>query len=129
MPVDFGKDKKTVVVNFEKALRSGKYAIDWWESTQRGYFIRPAIKGITDIFDGAWKGECIFLTPTGCELSYKLRPTGCRLLEPSKSLSERCQSHGGTKEEAKKAWRLYRKMIIKIGKQIEIEDGEIAGKG
>ena len=45
-----------------KLLQTGKYAIDWWEGDYPEYFIRPAIKNCSSIFDPTWGGECVFLT-------------------------------------------------------------------
>jgi Fe-S-cluster containining protein len=75
-------------------LKSG-YAVDWFEGDPRkdkppdepdldlAYFIRPAHKGITNIFDPSWGGECVFFTDSGCKLQFKDRPFECRALQPS----------------------------------------------
>ena len=107
-PDDFTKPLLETLI---KLFKSGKWVIDWWEADEPGYFIRPAIKNCSKLFDPAWRGECIFLTPTGCELSPEKRPIQCRMLEP-KADPERCISHAGEKWEAKKAWESYIPIIL-----------------
>jgi len=77
-----------------EALKSGRYALDWWEGDPRpgkdelgrAYFVRPAAVGSIEIFDPIWHGECIMLSPTGCILPFEQRPSGCRLLIPDGSI-------------------------------------------
>jgi Fe-S-cluster containining protein len=106
-----------------KALRSGKWAVDWWEGDPRGlgyedsgavsigYFIRPAVVGGgRGIFDPTWGGRCVFLRENGCELPENDRPLGCKLLEPNASNPGKCKMHGEfSKKEAAIAWLPYYK--------------------
>jgi hypothetical protein len=79
------------VESLNKLFAAGKHAIDWYngeteedEDEPGVYFIRPAHKGVSTLKDPSWGGECIFLTPTGCELAFEARPLGCKALKPSK---------------------------------------------
>ena len=101
-----------------RLLQTGKYAIDWWEGDYPEYFIRPAIKNCSSIFDPAWGGECVFLTDIGCELPPKERPYQCRMLEPV-SEGKRCVKHGGDKETVKNMWKPYNGLIKSIGEKIK----------
>lgn len=72
------------------------YCIDWWDGDVRGldwcdddyldrcYYIHPKTKGEKDrgLFIASWGGECIFLTDTGCSLSWEDRPLGGKALTP-----------------------------------------------
>lgn len=109
-PEDFNMDispDKLIV-----AIKSGKWAIDWWEGgltedgEQVAYFVRPAIKGKENkIYDPAWYGECVFLNDDGCKLEHNDRPKQCRFLEPK---SDGCIMHGGIgKHNAALKWRKY----------------------
>ena len=96
------------------ALKSGRWAIDWWEGDARpGMFeldvtmyVRPAVKGFEDqLRHTAWRGECTFLTPTGCELTANQRPKECRYLKPEYDAYPKCKTHGGiNKQTAAIAW-------------------------
>ncbi len=116
-PEDFGEP---LLENLSKALRSGHWAIDWWEGDPSGhdenredvlgccYFIRPRHKSVTRLRDPSWGGECIYLTPTGCVLPFDRRPHGCRYLEPG----PRCVAHDGAKQGAALAWLRYQDIIL-----------------
>ena len=109
LPEDFDNDENKV----KAALKSGNYAIDWWEGDEPLYFVRPATKLGKEkecLFDPSWGGECIFFTQDiGCALPYEQRPSGCRLLEPVES--GKCISHGAGKWEAALAWKGYHEMF------------------
>lgn len=108
---------------------SGKYAIDWWEGDPRydapdygdsdyidkGYYVRPAVAGVTDLFDPSWGGSCTFLTHRGCALPLKKRPYECRMLEPSKNS---CLSHTSKREMAL-AWLPYHDVILRAAAEAE----------
>lgn len=71
-PEDFG-----VQMGFsqlDKALLSGKYAIDWWDGDARDdkdelcrtYYVRPATKGMKGVlYDPSCGGVCVFLARNG----------------------------------------------------------------
>ena len=64
------------------ALRSGRYAVDWWEAEPLIPFVRAAVKGHEGrLHHPAWAGECTFFNG-GCELSDDDRPHQCRILRP-----------------------------------------------
>lgn len=118
-----------------KLLRSGLWAIDWWDGDpregkyrlQRAEFLRPAIKGYEGlVFHGSWGGECVFLTNTGCKLSFEKRPISCRALEPVKG--SHCIDHSpgegsNGKHKSAKAWLPYRHLLKKAGGKILQEHG------
>lgn len=119
LPEDFGK---SLYFSLLEHFKTGKWAIDWWEGDPRkgkheltrAFFIRPAIKNKTNLFDPSWGGECVFFTSgVGCSLDDKKRPAECRLLEPN---SDRCIKHGGSKQEASIAWIPFHDVIIKAAK-------------
>ena len=84
LPSDIEKlfKAETIKQSVEAALISGKFAIDWYEGRDKGFYIRPAIVGHYTIYDPAWYGPCIFLTYNGCELSFEYRPYICKALKP-----------------------------------------------
>jgi Fe-S-cluster containining protein len=102
---------------FRAALLDPQIAIDWWEGDPRGcdvdeedelpvgYFLRPAIVGVTRKFHAAWGGRCVFLGDTGCKLPHDERPHGCRALEPR--ADGNCVCHDGSKHGAAMAWLPY----------------------
>lgn len=106
VPKDFGHDQEKVV----KALASGLWCIDWWESKNNPlYFVRAAIKGYEcQLFHGTWGGECTFLDSNGCRLTLKDRPIQCRLLEPSYG---DCISHAPDKFMTAMSWRAWDQMF------------------
>ena len=103
-PDDFERSQQKII----DAIKSGRYAIDWWEgfdenNGRRGYFVRPATKGNEDkIYHASWGGQCTFLSSNGCTLNADERPEGCRLLEPLRD--DECKSHGMDKLDATRAW-------------------------
>ena len=111
-PEDFEDDEDKIL----EALKTGDYAIDWWEAEEPLFFIRPATKqgkAKNCLFDPTWGGECIFLDQiNGCTLPYGRRPTGCRLLEPKENGG--CIAHHSGKKDAGLAWRKYRKMFERL---------------
>ena len=114
-PEDLKKPFKESLIEL---FKSGKYAIDWLEADSPDYFIRPAIKGVTRLFDPSWGGECVFLTDSGCELLPKYRPYQCRMVEP-KPGDGKCVAHAGGKEEIATAWKPYISIILEAAGEIE----------
>ena len=120
-PVDF---KAPLEKSLIKAFQSGYWAIDWYEGDPRKgkytlskvYFIRPKVKGVEELFDPTWGGECIFLAYNGCTLNPLERPRGCRLLEPV-SVNE-CTLHGGDKAACVRPWIPYRKIILRAARAV-----------
>jgi Fe-S-cluster containining protein len=116
MPFDFGAP---MVETLQEAFKSG-YCVDWLNEdtmkepdgteVNRAYFIRPAVKCNPKLLDTSTKGECVFLTDSGCKLSYDTRPTGCKLLNPDEH--GRCVSTGGTVRDSVAAWRYYTGAIL-----------------
>ena len=120
-PKDFDIDN--MHISLAKAFKTGNWAIDWWEGDPTGqerdrtYFVRPAIKDVTRLFDPTWGGECIFLDQSGCKVSSEQRPKGCRELEPKKGGN--CIDHSKGKQAAAIAWIPYEKIILKVGNELQ----------
>ena len=117
-PEDF---KEPLLRSIVENLKSGNWAIDWWEGDptdkddlERAYYIRPRIKDNNNLFDPSWGGKCIFLNGKGCILKPKERPQSCRLLEPREN--ESCISHGKSKRGAAIAWLPFTTVILKAAK-------------
>lgn len=118
-PADVWADSGPDWTRIKEMIRSGRYSIDWWEAEVPSYFLRPATKGSEGlVFQGAWTGECTFLTGTGCPLTESDRPTSCRVLVPS---PPNCHTtHGGHgKEAAKNAWLPWSAKLERIGREID----------
>ena len=85
----FGK-RKPSIEKLKDFLATGGFAIDSWEGdpTAGGreltFFVRAAHKGVTHLYDPSWGGECVFITPTGCALSWAKRPYGGKALVPDR---------------------------------------------
>jgi len=119
-PSEFGKPLEKKLI---EAFNSGHWAIDWYEGDPTGkdklykvYFIRPKIKGVKELFDPTWGGECIFLAYDGCTLKPLERPKGCRLLEPV-SL-EHCISHMKDKAMSARPWIPHQKVILSAARAV-----------
>ncbi len=120
-PSDFDCDKNKII----NALKSGKWAIDWWPRGIRkkaGYYLRPAVKGKEGtIKDPSWGGKCTFLTKKGCTLKAIDRPRECRFLEPrpQKRDAYGCKVHSNTgKYNAGVAWLKYNSFLETIEKKL-----------
>jgi len=124
-PDDFGApDRQRMYDELYNALKSGKWTVDWIDQEQELYFVRPAIKGFeSSTFDHRYIGECTFLTPTGCELSFDKRPESCRMLVPK--VNERCDSQGYTRAYVVKMWQPYIDVLIKAATDVEKFDMDI----
>jgi len=96
LPEDIRREfpSQNTIESVKKALSSKKYQIDRWEGDNPKYYVRPRTKGNTEIFNFSWGGECIFLTKTGCRLSFNRRPFQCRDLVPRGSFY--CGGQKGT---------------------------------
>lgn len=92
----------------QEALESGQWVVDWWDADPPVYYLRPRHKGTQGLRDPSWGGECIFLTDTGCELSFPERPTACQLLMPKE---DGCVK-GISKYDAAATWLPYQKQIM-----------------
>jgi len=124
-PEDFGApNKQRMYDELYNALKSGKWTVDWIDQEQELYFVRPAIKGFeSSTFDHRYIGECTFLTPTGCELSFDKRPESCRMLVPK--VNERCDSQGYTRAYVVKMWQPYIDVLIRAATDVEKFDMDI----
>ncbi len=133
-PTEWGApDQAKMRQRLLRAFRTGKWALDWWEGRlpsiieddhRTCYYVRPAIKGKEgQLQDGAWYGECTFLTPTGCTLPHKRRPLECRALEPVAGGPERCKLHAGGKHDLALAWLPYNALLESINEGEQDEKG------
>ena len=123
-PDDFGYSKEKEI---ERLLKSGFYAIDWYEGDPREghdefqvvYYIRPATiegKRLNRIMDPSWGGQCVLLNENGCSLKFEERPLACRKLKPNPEFTTKgCQGEG--KEDHALSWIKYQKMICRIIKR------------
>lgn len=126
-PEDFKKPLKKSLI---EAFESGKWAIDWYEGDPTNddklvlvYYVRPRIKGVKELFDPSWGGECVFLTEAGCTLKPTTRPMTCRMLEPI--TLTKCVFHAAkNKKECAIAWLPYQDTILKAAKVLKagVED-------
>lgn len=107
-PEDLGADEQERRAKATEMLRSGRYAIDWYEGdpfTEEGdvdrvLHLRPAVSGDEGkIFDPSWGGRCTFLGDKGCTLERGNMPTVCKALVP---IATNCT--GLTKHDVAVAW-------------------------
>jgi hypothetical protein len=82
---------KTLHESVLLALKSKKFAIDWWEQQHKGrkrkyhFYMRPVVLGFEGVWrDPSWGGPCSLFTKEGCSLPRNLRPHGCKTVIPSK---------------------------------------------
>jgi len=111
-PEDF---KEPLLDSLVAAFKTGKFAIDWYEEDDFGYYIRPATKQGELLRDPSWGGVCIFLNNDKCELAPGMRPHGCRNLIPTagdRLCKREVDPHLSDKEAAAIAWRLFHEIIF-----------------
>jgi Fe-S-cluster containining protein len=101
-PSDIELDAKKIAEKLIKNL----WAIDCYEDSPKLYYLRPATKNSSEIYDYSWGGECVFLTATGCSLSWENRPSGCRAVKPNHPKKCTCPDKYG-KYQSGKAWQEY----------------------
>ena len=82
-PEDFEEISEEALI---KAIDKGDISIDWLEPDenfgydQNIYFLRMRHVDAA-IIDPAFMGQCVHLTPTGCDLPFDQRAYGCKSLE------------------------------------------------
>ena len=114
-PEDLGPDLEG---ELRRRLKSGRYSIDWYESSEPQYYLRPATAEKRGYLrDPSWGGVCNFFHRIRCELEWKDRPKECRLLEPKPDKLQ-CVSNLG-KKEAKDAWLPYTEIILRVLQELE----------
>jgi hypothetical protein len=129
-PQEFGSTPQEIKENVEKALRSQKYAIDWYERGEDDevgddvemYYLRPAtMMHAGRIFDPSFGGICIFFEATGCMLPFDDRPYDCQNLKPEKGKGT-CGYEKDDDQNAKYmaalAWKPYWDMLQEVGDKI-----------
>jgi hypothetical protein len=116
IPQDFGNTYEEIKRNLSKALKSGFYSVDWWEGKSRawegnrGFYVRPRVKGIKEAYDPSWGGECIFHSEKGCALTTEDRPYRCKSIEPAEP---KCIGYF-SKLQAVHAWGKYHELIKEL---------------
>lgn len=76
------------------------------------YILRVRNKGYPIVDTGYQRGtQCILLTEKGCKLDYEHRPTGGRLLIPSKN--KECHSNYGV-EDCCHEWKPYQEILYQL---------------
>ena len=123
-PEQWGVSTEIRVDNLRSALASGRYAVDWWEGdTEPGgsldevYFVRPAVKGETNVFHGAGRNRvCTFFEQAnGCTLPAAQRPDMCLAVVPA--AIGKCDvtgpfTHENAKGDYAHHWRPYQAEIL-----------------
>jgi len=122
-PYDFGKTRKEIKAEIVRFIKSGFYAIDYWESESDNesvtYWVRPAHKNaLGKIIDASCGGECRLLNENGCSLKFQERPYQCKTLIP-KDYITRTSKKGGcfqpvSKENMRDIWAPFQKMMNSI---------------
>ena len=110
IPDDFNNDIRLIF----KALKSGKYCIDWWEDSPNIYYVRPATADkIGFLKDPSWGGTCNFLTANGCSLKFEERPYTCKVLIPNETFQ--CgHTVGNDKYSLVLKWKPIQKELIEL---------------
>lgn len=112
MPSDF-LNEKDMISRIREGFKTGTMALDWWEGSDREYYIRPSIKGKEgDIYDPSYGGECSKLTENGCSLDFALRPSGCKALVPYAYGCKTMPNYG--KRAASLAWRPHYELLTRL---------------
>lgn len=70
--------------------------------------------------DHSHPDDCIYLTPTGCELSFEDRPRMCRELIPDSAFE--CETPWGRREAAL-AWLPYQDIIVAASTKMQPKEG------
>lgn len=133
MPGSFHPDQiEMTVENIKNLLLSNMCALDYWENNPsddekyndvKAYYLRPAVKTAPkgSYVDPTWGGECAYLTPTGCSLSFDDRPLECQVLVPK--ADHQC---GGEdtyyKKDAAIAFLPYNHIFTQALKELEYEE-------
>ncbi len=129
-PDDFGP-VETLQATLESYLRTGFWAVDWWEGDPRENgdlscvrYIRPAIVGHKgETRHPAWGGTCIlWSSDNGCSLPFNRRPYECRNLIPAAGGRENC--HGINKKETVLTWTPFQSQIVAAMEAVERERGQ-----
>lgn len=133
-PADLGApDVDALERNVLALLRSGKWAVDWWEGDVKPGgrmdsvpFLRPACRNAPGrLRDPSRGGECVLLTDAGCSLAFSDRPRGCRELEPRVGFPKACFPHWSKRDQAL-AWRPYVRRLWRWVEQVEDERDSLA---
>ena len=127
-PEQWGIDSAMRISALRGALASGKYAVDWWEggtepdgALDEVYFVRPAVKGETNVFHGAGRNRvCTFFEQvSGCTLAAAQRPDMCLAVVPT--VNGKCDVagpfiHENAKGDYAHRWQPYQAEILAAAK-------------
>lgn len=132
-PSDFGNNPQTIARNIYEYIKTGFWAIDWWEGDPRIeidewdciYYVRPKhIDAKHKILDPSCGGTCILWTEKyGCSLRFENRPYECRHLVPSNDF--KCSyKNGHTKEKMAIKWVPFQTQMRMLIEVIELREPE-----
>ena len=114
-PSDLGNSTAEIYSNILNGIRTGTLSlITRFLFKDNPYIahgiigVRPAVKKFVSKH---WFGECVFLSDTGCVLSFKDRPIICRSLKPSSDLKCRLEEPS---IYVYLRWTYYRRMLQSI---------------
>lgn len=113
-PRDFEKIEFEYLKN---RIEKENISIDWWDGDilsineySRVYYLR--CRNIdSEIVNPSWGGQCMNLTDNGCNLSFKDRPLGGKMVIPQESYN--CINEY-SKEDCVKEWRAYHSVLDKL---------------
>ncbi len=98
-------------------LNTGMFAVDIYETPtqcnalpQSLYYLRTARKGAERSFDPLRRGECAFLTGSGCSLNHSERPVVCRELIPTPPIC-RLSSSKFNRKNCAEAWKEHNALL------------------
>jgi len=121
MPHDFGDSPEEILAGLTAKLKTGRWAIDWWEGDprdegdqdfSRSYYVRPAVRdGGRGLFDPSYGGPCTFHGAGGCEI-FDERPSGCRGLDPVPGPPIGCTVQHSSKQDCAIAWLPFHDLIL-----------------
>ena len=114
-----------------KVIDKGDISIDWLEPDEefgydeRIYFLRMRHVDAA-IIDPAFMGQCVHLTPTGCDLPFDQRAYGCKSLEVDDDMN--CSKGCYDKYSAAADWLAYQDELKALMRHYEDDQLEFFKK-
>jgi Fe-S-cluster containining protein len=114
-----------------KVIDNGGVSIDWLEPDEdegyydRVYFLRMRHVDAS-IIDPAFMGQCVHLTPTGCDLSFDQRAYGCKSLQVDDNM--KCSKGCYDKYMAAADWMPYQDIMKKLMNHYRNQEAEFFKK-
>ena len=127
-PKDFEEITEEALI---KAIDKGDISIDWLEPDedfgydQKIYFLRMRHVD-SAVIDPAFMGQCVHLTPTGCDLPFDQRAYGCKSLEVDDGMN--CSKGCYDKYSAAGDWLAYQDELKALMRHYEDEQLEFFKK-